>query len=105
MQPAQHWLDRLREEDVPASLVREYADLADDEQAAANGYIVEYEHPRFGKEKTVGLHVELSETPGRLGSAAPLIGADTARVLEMARYSRDEVADLATRGIVALGSE
>ena len=102
-QPSAYWLNRLQAEDVPASLVREYADLADDEQITANGYIVEYEHPRFGAQKAVGLHVELSETPGRLGAAAPLLGGDTADVLRRAGYSNDEIGQLAADGVVALG--
>lgn len=97
-----HWLERLRKEDVPASLVRSYADLHDDEQALANGYIVEYDHPRFGRQKTVGLHVHLSETPGQLGTAAPLLGEHTAEVLRSAGYSDLEIAHLEEAGVIGL---
>jgi crotonobetainyl-CoA:carnitine CoA-transferase CaiB-like acyl-CoA transferase len=30
----------------------------------------------------IGVPVQLSETPGRIGSAAPLLGADTATILK-----------------------
>lgn len=74
-------LTRLREEDVPASLVQDYALLARQEQPWANGYLVEREHPKFGKQRLVGMHIHLSETPGEAGSAAPELGADTDEVL------------------------
>ncbi len=97
-----HWLERLRDEDVPTSLVRSYAELPDDEQALENGYIVEYDHPRFGRQKTVGLHIHLSETPGELGKAAPLLGEHTAEVLRSAGYSDAELAQLEESGVIGL---
>lgn len=98
---SEYWLERLRQEDVPASLVREYADLAGDEQAAANGYIVEYDHPRFGRQKAVGLHVQFSETPGVLGPAAPLLGEHTDETLRQVGYSDEELAKLKEKGVIA----
>jgi CoA:oxalate CoA-transferase len=76
-----HWLNRLREEDVPASVVNGYAELAEEEQPWANGYLVEQEHPRFGTQRIVGLHIQLSETPGAPGSPAPELGAHTRDIL------------------------
>ena len=34
------------------------------EQVVANGYLEEQDHPRFGRQRVVGLHVQLSATPG-----------------------------------------
>lgn len=96
-----HWLERLRAEDVPASLVRDYSDLADDEQAAANDYIVEYDHPRFGRQKTIGLHVQFSETPGILGAPAPLLGEHTDETLRQVGYDAEELAKLKEKGVIA----
>jgi CoA:oxalate CoA-transferase len=101
-QPSAYWLQRLRAEDVPASLVKDYAELANEEQVAANSYIVEQEHPRFGSQRVIGLHVQLSETPGAVGGGAPLLGADTERVLRQAGYSDEEIQRLQAEGAVAL---
>jgi crotonobetainyl-CoA:carnitine CoA-transferase CaiB-like acyl-CoA transferase len=76
-----HWLERLRQEDVPASLVQDYLQVAESEQAWANGYLVEQEHPRFGRQRVVGPHIQLSETPPRLSFAARDLGVDTDDVL------------------------
>jgi crotonobetainyl-CoA:carnitine CoA-transferase CaiB-like acyl-CoA transferase len=83
-----HWLARLRECDVPAAVVQDYAELAEDEQALANEYIVEQEHPRFGRQKVVGLHVQLSETPGKVGDPAPELGAHTSRRCARSEFPR-----------------
>jgi crotonobetainyl-CoA:carnitine CoA-transferase CaiB-like acyl-CoA transferase len=39
------------------------------------------QHPVAGAIRVVGVPVQLSETPGRIGSASPLLGADTATIL------------------------
>ena len=99
-QPAEHWLGRLRQYGHPASIVRGYADLKDDEQALANGYVVERDHPRFGREKVVGLHVQLSDTPGRVGDPPPALGADTERVLLAAGFAPERIARLVAAGVI-----
>ncbi|HMO55562.1 MAG TPA: hypothetical protein PJ994_13730, partial [Tepidiformaceae bacterium] len=56
-----------------------------------NGYIVEQEHPRFGTQRVVGLHIQLSETPGSPGAPAPELGEHTAEVLAELGLSPAEV--------------
>lgn len=96
-------LDKMREADVPASLVQDYAAVAPKEQPAANGYIVEQDHPRFGKQRVVGLHVQLSETRGELSAPAPDLGAHTREVLEEFGIPAEEIDRLARGGVVKLG--
>ncbi len=98
-----HWLDRLREEDVPASLVQDYAALAAQEQPWANGYFVEQEHPRFGRQRIVGPHIQLSETPVAAAPPAPDLGADTAGVLDWLGMPEDERRRLAAEGVFGAG--
>ena len=94
-------LERLRLADVPASLVQDYAALALEEQPVANDYIVEIEHPRFGKQRVIGLHVQLSGTPGEVSSAAPELGAHTLEVLRSVGVSNDELVALEAGGGIA----
>lgn len=98
--PSAHWLERLREHDVPASLVRDYSEVAGDEQAAINGYIVEQENHRLGPQKVVGLHVQLSETAGRVGDPAPLLGEHTFEVLRAIGIGNERLAALAAEGVI-----
>ncbi len=95
-----YWVARLREHDVPAAIVNDYGDIAEDEQSRANAYIVERDHPRFGPQRVVGLHVKLTETPGHLSRPAPDLGADTRSVLARAGYSDEEMQALKQSGAI-----
>jgi crotonobetainyl-CoA:carnitine CoA-transferase CaiB-like acyl-CoA transferase len=97
------WLERLRAHDVPASVVQDYAALADDDQSLANGYIVEQDHPKFGRGKVVGLHVHLSETPGELGAPAPELGSHSVEVLRGLGLPEARIRELEGSGVIACG--
>lgn len=97
---SEHWLARLRDCDVPASVVQDYATLADDEQTLANGYIVEQDHPRFGRQKVVGLHIQLSETPGRISDPAPELGQHTLEALRAIGIPEARLRELEDAGVI-----
>ena len=98
-QPSSHWIERLREQDVPASLVQDYATLSAQEQPWANGYFVQQDHARFGRQRVVGMHIQFSETPGEVGAPAPELGADTDAVLENLGISAGERSRLDEMGV------
>jgi crotonobetainyl-CoA:carnitine CoA-transferase CaiB-like acyl-CoA transferase len=81
--PRADWLARLRSHsgDFIFTIVNSVDDLPDDPQVAANGYVVEVDHPQHGPTKMVGLPVELSETPGSVRRTAPELGQDTEMLL------------------------
>jgi crotonobetainyl-CoA:carnitine CoA-transferase CaiB-like acyl-CoA transferase len=74
-------LPRLHALDVRCSAVQDYAALAQDPQVAANGYIVEADHPRLGRIRMVGHPLRFSETQVEVASVAPELGQHTAEVL------------------------
>jgi len=84
-EPRAHWLPRLEEAGIPCGPVQDYGELARDEQALANGYIV-----RVGDELAPGLPLGLSLTPGRL-EPAPELGQHTEQVLEELGYSWEQI--------------
>jgi len=97
---AEHWIERLRAEDVPVSAILDYAGIASEEQATANGYIVEQEHPAFGTQRIIGLHIQFSETPGTPGAPAPELGAHTREILDELCLPRSEIERLEALGVV-----
>lgn len=96
------WVEILRANNVPVAPVNSFLDLADDPDALANGYIVEQEDRKWGSVKTVGLPFHLERTPGRVGTVTPELGEDTTEELLIAGLTREQIADLAARGIVEI---
>jgi len=80
-QPAAHWMAELARTGVPCTLVRNLKEVIDDEQTAARNMTPVVEHAEAWPVPVLGVPVVLSETPGRIASAAPLLGADTKAVL------------------------
>ena len=85
---------RLDDIDVLAAPLQEYRDILENEQALANGYITEMEHPEIGKIKVVGNPVRLSDTPLAPVSPPPELGQHSEEVLLEAGFSWEEIADL-----------
>jgi crotonobetainyl-CoA:carnitine CoA-transferase CaiB-like acyl-CoA transferase len=92
------WCDRLRAEGQRFAPVQDYARLAADPQVWANGYLVEVEHPQWGRITAVGNPVRFSETPARPSGIAPELGQHTEEVLLEAGYTWEEIAALRGEG-------
>jgi crotonobetainyl-CoA:carnitine CoA-transferase CaiB-like acyl-CoA transferase len=57
-------------------------------------------HPGAGPIKALGIPVKLSDTPGAVDRAAPILGQDTEDILVELGYTEGERKDLEARGIV-----
>jgi crotonobetainyl-CoA:carnitine CoA-transferase CaiB-like acyl-CoA transferase len=79
--PASHWVDLLRKAGVPAAVVNTIGEALRDPQIEATGMVQTQVHPKAGPIRVLGVAVKLSETPGRVRTAAPLLGEHTAEVL------------------------
>ena len=89
-QPAQHWVEVLSRHGIPCTVVRNLKEVIDDPQTSARNMTPTVQHAVAGSIRVLGVPVQLSETPGRLTNAAPLLGADTEKVLqELKRAQRD----------------
>jgi crotonobetainyl-CoA:carnitine CoA-transferase CaiB-like acyl-CoA transferase len=80
--PAAEWIARLRAAGIPASLVRNFDEVAEHPQSAVRQMFPEIEHPTAGCHRVTGTPVKLSETPGAPGEPAPLLGQHTHDVLQ-----------------------
>lgn len=88
------WVAVLDDSGVPCGPIRNYAEVASDPHTLAREMIVEMQHPVEGTVKGLGIPVKLSNTPGRVRSAAPLLGEHTDDVLARHGYSAGEIAAL-----------
>ena len=92
------WVQVLLAEGVPAGPIHDYRQVFDDPHTLARDMVVEIEHPVEGTIRALGIPVKLSETPGGVRRAAPLLGQHTAEVLREAGVDDARIAALASAG-------
>jgi len=100
-QPADEWIERLREADIPSSIVQDYESIRHDPQAIANGYVHETDHPLWGSVATHGPPAQFSESPASIRLHAPLSpGEHSKAILAEGGFSNEEVSALLDAGVV-----
>jgi len=95
------WMARLEAHDVLCAPVNRYADLPNDPQIQATGMLVEQDHPRAGRFRTLDTPIRFSRTPGTIRTPAPALGEHTDAVLAEAGLTRAEIDALRASGVVA----
>lgn len=91
----QEWQDLFNQVGVPNGPINTVDRVVHDEQVNFRDMIVEVDHPLAGKLKMPGVPIKLSETPGEIRTAAPLLGADNETVYgKMLDLTPEEVAQL-----------
>jgi len=86
---------------VPAAPVNNVAEMVADPQIEAREMFVELDHPTYGKVKTTGTPLKLSETPGRVRWLAPQPGEHNEEVfVGLLGYSRDDLARWRGEGVI-----
>jgi crotonobetainyl-CoA:carnitine CoA-transferase CaiB-like acyl-CoA transferase len=93
-------LTALGADDLWCAKVQNFDEVMADAQVAHNGMIQEIDHPTAGRIKMVGIPVVLSETPGTIRLAPPLVGEHTDEILASIGYDAAKIADLRARGVV-----
>lgn len=89
--PSTYWLEKAQELDIPMTRMGHYADLAQDEQAWANGYLeqVTFRTGRTSVMPRSPIEMDSVGTPDT--KIAPGIGADTEPILQSLGYSAEEI--------------
>jgi formyl-CoA transferase/CoA:oxalate CoA-transferase len=95
------WIGALTAAGVPAGSVRDVGEVLRDPQTAARDMILEVEHATLGTIAQLGLPVKLSDTPGSVRLAPPVLGQHTDAVLrDDLGLGDDEIARLRREGVV-----
>ena len=76
------WETLLSENGIPVGAINNLAQVVEHPQVKARGSIVEIDHPRAGKVRTVGVPVRLSAMPGTIRTPSPALGEHTTAVLQ-----------------------
>jgi formyl-CoA transferase/CoA:oxalate CoA-transferase len=96
-----HWIGQLRKAGVPSGSVRNVGELFADPQMAAREMLVDLRHASIGALQVVGTPIKLSDTPGAVRQAPPLLGEHTQAVLTRELgLAADQVDSLRAKGVV-----
>jgi len=99
---ASEWMERFERLGIPAAPVGTLRDLAEDDQAWANDYLLKTHCDEVNREVSVrGLPVGFSKTPGRVDALGPQLGQDTELILfETLGYDWDAIGELKEKGAI-----
>ena len=101
-QNAGHWRALFAARGMSADIIERFDYPASDPVARANRYVVELDHPSFGRVKSLGFPIYMSESPARLASLAPCVGQHTLDVLHgLLGYPVETIHELGASGVVA----
>ena len=95
-----HWVDLLGAAGVPCGRIRTVAEVCTNPQLTERNQVVDRPHPTAETVRMIGQPIELSDTPGRITAAPPLLGQHTDEVLRGAGYTEDEIRAFRKSGAV-----
>jgi formyl-CoA transferase len=94
------WLSLINGAGVPAARLNFPEDMAEDEQALADGMLMDLDHTMTGPQRVVGPAVTMSATPTGSGRPAPAFGEHTKELLREFGMTDGEIDGLFAAGIV-----
>ena len=100
----EEWEPILVEAGIPVGAIRTLDSVVEHPQAKARGVFAECDHPVAGKVTVVSPYFRMSETPGGVRSAAPLLGQHTDEVLrEELGLQEADIDALRRAGVIGSG--
>jgi crotonobetainyl-CoA:carnitine CoA-transferase CaiB-like acyl-CoA transferase len=95
------WLTAFDAAEVPCAPIQTRADLLTDPQVAANGLIVESEHPHAGPMRQPRPAARFAATPASLRRFAPMLGEHTDAILDEAGVAAADRSALRQSGVIS----
>ncbi|MCH7594668.1 MAG: CoA transferase [Chloroflexi bacterium] len=98
--PMAHWIELFERVGVPVSPLKFVEEMVFDEQAIANGMIVEHQHPIAGTVRTAGPILKMADSPNVAEKRSPMLGEHSSEILSGLGYTDSEARALLESGAV-----
>jgi crotonobetainyl-CoA:carnitine CoA-transferase CaiB-like acyl-CoA transferase len=98
--PTGHWVEKLDAAAVPGGPVYTYAQILDDPHIKARKMVVEIDHPKIGRMKSLGLPVKSSGELVSIREPAPWLGQHSEEILREIGQSDKELEALYADGVI-----
>ena len=96
----EEWLNILTDAGVPCGPIYTVDKIFSDPQVLHRQMLQELDHPKVGTIKVAGTPVKLSDTPGEVKSAPPVLGQHTQEILTQLGYSDKDVTKLKEENVI-----
>jgi crotonobetainyl-CoA:carnitine CoA-transferase CaiB-like acyl-CoA transferase len=94
------WMEIFKKENVIHTPIQSASEVFEDPQALINDYIVQVEHPVWGKIKMLGFPWTFHETPASVRREAPELGQHTEEILLELGYTWDDITKLKDEKVI-----
>ena len=99
-QPTAHWVEKLDAAGVPGGPVYTYDQILADPHIEARKMVVEMEHPKIGRMKSLGIPVKSTGELLAIRNAAPWLGQHSEEVLKTLGYGAGDIEALYAEGVL-----
>jgi crotonobetainyl-CoA:carnitine CoA-transferase CaiB-like acyl-CoA transferase len=99
--PRAEWQKAFDDAGVPAGPVNSIGEALTQPQVLARDMVVEVEHPKMGRIKSLGCPIKFSKTPSEVAGPPPLLGEHTREILKTVGYNDNDIDAMLQAGTVA----
>lgn len=94
------WIAQLQKEGCICTPIQSPIEVCRDPQALANRYLIDVDHPTWGRVRQVGFPWDFSETPASWRREAPKLNQHAEEILSEIGYSKEDIKRLRESGAI-----
>lgn len=98
--PTAYWVEKLDEAQVPGGPVYTYRQILSDAHIKARNMVVEYDHPKIGRMKSIGMPVKSSGELTAIRQPAPWLGQHSGELARLAGLADADIEALFADGVL-----
>jgi len=99
-QPTAYWVEKLDEAQVPGGPVYTYKQILSDAHIKARNMVIEYDHPKIGRMKSIGIPVKSSGELTSVRQPAPWLGQHSEETVRELGMAGTEIEQLFADGVL-----